>query len=152
MRVTQSSMSRNYINNLNNTLLRYNKSMDKVSSGRRFTKMSESVADGSRALRIRAQLYKNTQMQRNLSSVQEELNIAETNMMSVKEFLIQHEQALRFRAVLLKLIMNIKFTVHYLIHIRIRFYSGLMQYMVINLYLAEQIMVDIHLQLMTVVN
>ena len=38
MRVTQGSMSRNYINNLNNTLLRYNKSMDKVSSGRRFTK------------------------------------------------------------------------------------------------------------------
>ena len=99
MRVTQSSMSRNYINNLNNTLLRYNKSMDKVSSGRRFTKMSESVADGSRALRIRAQLYKNTQIQRNLSSVQEELNIAETNMMSVKGVLdTAHEQALRVQS------------------------------------------------------
>ncbi|NLP26612.1 MAG: hypothetical protein GX365_04615 [Clostridiales bacterium] len=96
MRVTQGSMSRNYINNLNNTLLRYNKSMDKVSSGRRFTKMSDSVADGSRALRLRAQIYKNAQMQRNLSTVQEELNVAETNMLSVKGVLdTAHEQALK---------------------------------------------------------
>ncbi|HHX56977.1 MAG TPA: hypothetical protein GX710_03055 [Clostridiales bacterium] len=96
MRVTQNSMSRNYINNLNSTLLKYNKSMDKVSSGRRFTKMSESVADGSRALRLRAQIYKNEQMQRNLSTVQEELNVAETNMMSVKGVLdTAHEQALK---------------------------------------------------------
>lgn len=96
MRVTQRSMSRNYINNLNSTLLKYNKSMDKVSSGRKFTKMSEAVADGSRALRIRAQLYKNEQMQRNLNSVSEELNVAETNMMSVKGVLdTAHEQALK---------------------------------------------------------
>ena len=46
--------------------------------------MSDSVADGSRALRLRAQIYKNAQMQRNLSTVQEELNVAETNMLSVK--------------------------------------------------------------------
>jgi len=89
-------MTRNYTNNLNKTMFKYNQSMNKVISGRKFTKMSEDVSGGARALRIRASLYKNEQIQKNLLSAGEELRVAENFMMAVQGITTQaHAEAIK---------------------------------------------------------
>lgn len=87
MRVTESSINRNYLNNLNRSLRNLNASGQRLSSGRAFTKMSENVSGGARALSIRTQLYKNEQVQQNVKTVSEQLNIAETNLTSISDML-----------------------------------------------------------------
>jgi len=89
-------MTRKYIRNINKTQVNLNNSMNKVMSGRKFTKMSEDVSSGAKALRIRAGLYKNEQMQKNLMAAQEELKVAENKMMAVQSMTITaHGEALR---------------------------------------------------------
>ncbi len=87
MRITQNSMSRRYLNNINRSLSDLSLSNQKLSTGRNFFHMSDSVTRGTRALGIRTQLYKNEQLQSNAKTVQEELSIAEDNLTSVNEIL-----------------------------------------------------------------
>lgn len=87
MRVTENSMNRNYMNNLHRSLRNLNASGQRLSSGRAFTKMSENVTGGARALAIRTQIYKNEQIQKNVKTANEQLNIAETNLSSISEML-----------------------------------------------------------------
>lgn len=85
MRVSNSYMTRNYLKNLNHSLDLYNKSGNKLESGRKFTKMSENVSDGTRALNIRTQVYKNEQVTENVKKAGETLTMAESNLMSIKD-------------------------------------------------------------------
>ncbi len=87
MRITQNSLTRNYLSNLTKNLGYLNSSQQKVTTGRAFTRMSENVSDGSKALKLRARLYKNEQMLRNSKSANESLEITETNLKSIKEVL-----------------------------------------------------------------
>ncbi len=83
MRVTNNYLTRNYLGNLNSALDLYNKSGNKLNSGRKFSKMSENVSDGTRALTIRTQAYKNEQIQENVKKAGESLTVAESNLMSI---------------------------------------------------------------------
>lgn len=97
-RITQNMMSRNFLANVYTTSKRMNDSNMKFSNHRAFSYMSESVTDGARAMRIRQQLYKNIQMQRNNSIVQEEFAVAETNMYTIGQMLIDaHAEAIRIQ-------------------------------------------------------
>lgn len=87
MRVTSNYMMRNYLNNLNNALALYNESGNKLHSGRKFTKMSEDVSAGTRALTVRTQVYKNEQIQSNVKKAGESLAVAETNLTSIKDII-----------------------------------------------------------------
>ena len=87
MRITNTYMTRNYLANLNNSLELYNKSGDKLNSGRKISKMSDNVSDGTRALSIRTQFYKNEQIQENVKKAGETLSVAESNLMSIKDII-----------------------------------------------------------------
>ena len=73
MRITNNYMNRNYLGNLNGTLERYNESGNRLTTGREFDKMSDNVSDGTRALTIRTQSYKNEQIQENVKKAGESL-------------------------------------------------------------------------------
>ncbi len=87
MRITNNYMTRNYLNNLNNSLNLYNESGNRLNTGRKFSKMSENVSDGTRALTIRTQSYKNEQIQENVKKAGENLSVAESNLMSIKDII-----------------------------------------------------------------
>lgn len=96
MRVTNNMMTRNYLNNLNNNLSLLNESGERLQTGRNFTKMSQNVSDGTRALNIRTQMYKNEQVQDNVKKSGESLSVAETHMMSIEDILNSvNEQTVR---------------------------------------------------------
>lgn len=85
MRITNNYMSRNYLGNLNRSLELYNQSGNKLNSGRKLSKMSDNVSDGTRALTIRTQSYKNEQIQENVKKAGETLTVAESNLTSIKD-------------------------------------------------------------------
>lgn len=87
MRISNTYMTRNYLGNLNSTLELYNKSGNKLTTGREFNKMSDNVSDGTRALTIRTQFYKNEQIQENVKKAGESLSVAESNLMSIKDII-----------------------------------------------------------------
>lgn len=87
MRITNSYITRNYLNNLNRSLNLYNDSANRLNTGRKFNKMSENVSDGTRALTIRTQSYKNEQIQENVKKAGENLYVAESNLMSIKDII-----------------------------------------------------------------
>lgn len=96
MRVTNNAMNRNYLRNLNRNLDLYNQSGQRLQSGRKFEKMSDNVSDGTRALNIRTQSYKNEQYQENASKAYESLSVVEKNMMSIEDVLNSvHDQTIK---------------------------------------------------------
>lgn len=98
MRITQNMMTRNFLANVNKSVSRLDNSTNRFVSGRSFMYMSEKVTDGARALRIRSQLYKNEQMIRNTHTVQEELAIAEEELSTIGQVLIDaHDLAIRIQ-------------------------------------------------------
>ncbi|MEG2769312.1 MAG: hypothetical protein RR902_00675, partial [Oscillospiraceae bacterium] len=56
MRITQRMVTRNYLSNLNSNYKALTDSNARMTSGRKFNYLSENLADGSRALRVRRQL------------------------------------------------------------------------------------------------
>lgn len=87
MRVTQSMMTRNYIKNLNSAVGNVAKSNQRIVSGRKYTRLSENVAEGSKALKVREDLYKNEQYLANIKGAENELASAESNLKSMTEIL-----------------------------------------------------------------
>ncbi len=88
MRVTQSMMTRNYLKNLNTNLANLSESHEKISSGKKFTRSSENVADAARALKVRDQLYTDKQYLSNIQNVQNRLSSAESNLSSINSILV----------------------------------------------------------------
>ena len=82
MRITNNYMTRKYLNNLNNSLSLYNESENKLTTGRKISKMSDDVSAGTRALGVRTQSYKNEQIRENIEKAGESLNVAEGNLTS----------------------------------------------------------------------
>jgi len=87
MRITMNSMNRRYLTNVNKNLSDVASSNNKIASGRAFTKMSENVTKGTRALGIRSQLYRNEQIQSNAKTVREQFTVAEDNLTAVNDVL-----------------------------------------------------------------
>ncbi len=83
MRVTQSSLMRNYMRDLNRNISNLSKSNQRMTSERRFSRVSENTADAARAFATREQLYKNEQYLINIRDAEGELASAESNLKSV---------------------------------------------------------------------
>ncbi|MCQ2464558.1 MAG: flagellar hook-associated protein FlgL [Oscillospiraceae bacterium] len=77
VRITQCTTNRSYLKNLNNSQHAMNKAMERVETGRDFTRASENVTGATRAIDLRTKLYKNEQMQNNVNTAIEELTMGE---------------------------------------------------------------------------
>lgn len=96
MRITNNQLTRNYLVNANKNLEYYSDSSSKIQSGRAFTRVSENVSGGKKAMRLRTQHYQNAQYQKNISSANERLTIAEENLQEISDAIILvKEQATR---------------------------------------------------------
>lgn len=87
MRVTQRSTVRNYINNLNRNSSKLNESSSKLSSMKKFDRVSDNTADAAKAFKVREQLYKNEQFKDNIDEVRNELYAVENNLMNINNIL-----------------------------------------------------------------
>lgn len=83
MRVTQNMMTRNYLKNLNTAAGNLARSNRRISTQRKYTRLSENVSEGLRALKVREDLYKNEQYEANIKGVENELASAESNLKSI---------------------------------------------------------------------
>lgn len=101
MRITNNQLTRNYLTNANKNLQYYSDSSNKLQSGRAFTRVSQNVSGGKKAMRLRTQHYQNAQFQKNISAANERLTIAEENLQEISDQIILiKEQAGRAGGVL----------------------------------------------------
>lgn len=87
MRVADRSTARNYLRYLNKAKNDYAQTNERIASGKRFTKLSDDVAAGTRVLRTRADLSKAETYLDNVKSANEELTAAESAMTSMNDAL-----------------------------------------------------------------
>lgn len=87
MRVTDRTVGRNYLKHLHGARGDYQQTLDRISTGKRFTKMSDDVSSGSRVLRTRTDMYKAEKQLNNIKSIREELDSAENNMTYINDIL-----------------------------------------------------------------
>lgn len=83
MRVAQRMISRNYMKSLNTSLSKRAESFERGTSGLKFSKLSDNVADGSRAMHIQEERYKSTQQLSNVENLLSEMNSVDSNMESI---------------------------------------------------------------------
>ncbi len=82
MRVTQSSMSRNYLKSMNYNLNNMNESYNRLMTGKALEKVSDNPADAAKAFAVREQMYKIEQAISGLEDAYGEMSAAEDAMMS----------------------------------------------------------------------
>ncbi len=87
MRITQNSLTRSYLRNLNRNLSNLAKSNERLTSERRYNLVSENTSDAARAYTVRDELWSNEQFLTNIRDAKGELSSAESNMMSVSDIL-----------------------------------------------------------------
>lgn len=83
MRITQNAMTRSYMRNLNRSISNLTGSNDRLSSSRKFSKVSEDTASASKAFAVREQLYRGEQSMRNIENAQGELASVESNLQNI---------------------------------------------------------------------
>lgn len=87
VRVTQNSLTRSYMRNLNRNLSDLAKSNERMTTQRRFNRVSENTSDAARAYTIRDQLARNEEYLTNIRDAKGELSSAESNMMAMSDIL-----------------------------------------------------------------
>lgn len=87
MRIAQRMVSRNYRKTLNNSLAKQAASLERSDSGLKFSKLSDNVGDGSRAMHIQEQRYQSTQHLDNVENLYEEMKSVDSNMDSIHSLL-----------------------------------------------------------------
>jgi flagellar hook-associated protein 3 FlgL len=87
MRVTQSMITRNYLRNMNTGLSNLSETQERMTSGSKFSKASQNVADAARALKVRQSLFDNEQYLTNITQISGRLLSAESNLSSINAFL-----------------------------------------------------------------
>lgn len=96
VRITNGMMVRRYMGNLNTSLGLLSESTQKISSGKKYSRLSESPLDVSRSMRLEEDLYKNTQNVKVLEEAKSELASAESNLMDVIDVLTTcYERAIK---------------------------------------------------------
>lgn len=78
LRVTQGATNRAYLKNLNTSQLNMNRSMEKLQTGRKFSRVSDDVRSATKVIDIRSKLYRNNQVQDNVSMSIDELAVGES--------------------------------------------------------------------------
>jgi flagellar hook-associated protein 3 FlgL len=76
-------MYRNFLTNLGNTKLRYDKALSQSSSGRKLTTLSDNPSDAAHALDLRSKIAQVDQFSRNIDSGYKYLHTAESALNSV---------------------------------------------------------------------
>lgn len=89
-------ISRNYMKTLNTSLSKRADSLERGSSGLKFAKLSDNVADGSRAMHIQEERYQSTQQLHNVEDLISEMNSVDGNMESIHSIMQSiHEKTLK---------------------------------------------------------
>ena len=118
MRVAQRMISRNYMRTLNTSLSKRAESLERGTSGLKFSKLSDNVADGTRAMHLQETRYQSTQQLDNVENLLSEMNAVDSDMDSIHSVMqsIQDKTLMAMsenygpdkRAVLSKEIANLK--------------------------------------------
>ncbi len=87
MRVADRTTSRNFLKYLDTAKTNYAQTNERVASGNRFTRISDDVSAGTRALRIRGDLAKAEEHYNNVKAINEELVSTENAMTSISEII-----------------------------------------------------------------
>lgn len=96
MRITQNMITRNYLNGINFSQSNIAKANQRITSSRRYTRISENLADGSRALKVRKQLAVIRQQKADARDAQGLIASVEGNLQSINSVLqTAREKALR---------------------------------------------------------
>jgi len=85
MRLTNSMMSDNYLNNLQRNMSRMNQFQSQMATNRKLVRLSDDPASAMGALAIRDKLAKLEQYQRNLNDAQSWLTQSETAVLEINE-------------------------------------------------------------------
>lgn len=83
MRITQSMMTRRYLNNLNTALGNVARSNQRIASGRKFEHVSENVTASVKSMRVRENISASEMYIDSMKAVDNELASAESNLMAV---------------------------------------------------------------------
>ena len=92
MRVTQRAVHRNYLSSLNRNAKQMNDSTMRMSTGRKFNKISENVSEGARAFKLRREILRSEQYVKNIEDTRDELKVAENGMLSVSSIMTKIEE------------------------------------------------------------
>lgn len=87
MRVAQRMVTRNYLKSLNSTLSKRAESFSRTDSGLKFSKLSENVADGARAMRVQEERERSEAQLDNVKTIHLEMESANTNLSSIDAIL-----------------------------------------------------------------
>lgn len=87
MRVAQRMISRNYLKSLNTSLSKRAECFERGTSGLKFSKLSENVADGARAMRVQEERQKNETQLDNVKDIHLEMESANTNLSAIDSIL-----------------------------------------------------------------
>lgn len=87
MRITQSMMTRNYLNGLNRSIRNLAQSNARMGSGRKFDKIWEDTAGATKAFTVRERLYRSEKFVDVIDSAEGELSSAESNLISMNKLL-----------------------------------------------------------------
>lgn len=111
-------ISRNYMRTLNTSLSKRAESLERGTSGLKFSKLSDNVADGTRAMHLQETRYQSTQQLDNVENLLSEMNAVDSDMDSIHSVMqsIQDKTLMAMsenygpdkRAVLSKEIANLK--------------------------------------------
>ncbi len=85
MRITQTGMNRNFQTRLRRNYRNVYDSNMRMSSQRKYSRVSENTADTARAFEVREQLYRNEQWSVNIRNAVGELSTVENALMSTQE-------------------------------------------------------------------
>ncbi len=87
MRITQNSLSRNYLKRMNKNYSDLYLSNMKLSSQKKYSRVSENTAETSRAFQIREQIYRNEQWNTNMKNAQGEISTAENSLITANNYI-----------------------------------------------------------------
>lgn len=87
MRITQNMMTRNYLKTAMKNQSNLARSMQRMASGQKYTRISENVSEGIRALRVHDQLADSNQYLDNIRDAESDMAAAEGNLKSMNEVL-----------------------------------------------------------------
>lgn len=96
MRVSDRETARNYLKYLEKAKSNYADTNEKIASGSRFTRISEDVSAGTKALRVRTDMSRAEEYSDNVKAVNEQMTTTENAMTSINDILTQaHAKVLK---------------------------------------------------------
>jgi len=87
MRISDRQTGRDYLKYLDKAKTAYAETNERISSGNKFTRISDDVSAGTKALRVRVDMSKAEEYSNNVKAVNEELTTTENAMTSINKIL-----------------------------------------------------------------